>query len=104
MRTSIKLWVDDIRNPPDPSWYIARTYQEAVDVLKDTPVSILSLDHDLGEEKTGYDVFLYIENKAMSRHPFTWGIPAIRCHSANPVGKMNIERGYQSLLAKLAPD
>lgn len=101
------LWVDDVRNPPATGWKWAKSYDEAIEILDNYQVYALSLDHDLGmtqtilpsglaignesfEEKTGYDVACWIENKVgfdESYHPpFT-----IRCHSANPEGKRRIE-------------
>lgn len=46
----MKLWHDDLREPPDSSWRWARTNQEAKDLLtrSEGRCSHLSLDHDLG--------------------------------------------------------
>lgn len=85
------LFIDDIRFPT--RWHnigenannitVARSYKEAIDCLDNT-YDIVSFDHDLGEEKTGYDIAKYmIEN----------GIRVnigIVVHTANPVGAFNI--------------
>lgn len=43
-----KLWHDDIRRPPDDSWYWARTNQDAMRYLLAAGCQEASLDHDLG--------------------------------------------------------
>jgi len=82
-----KLWVDDKRTPPDDSWIWAKTYDETIAHIK-TGVDIISLDHDLGEEKTGYDIAKYIEEHVVLQDML---YPDIRIHSANPVGRKNIQ-------------
>jgi hypothetical protein len=79
----LKLFVDDLRNPPTQDWMVARSYGEAVAVLSTAPVVEISLDHDLGEDKSGYDVAKWmIESDTWPR--------IIRVHTANPVGRDNI--------------
>lgn len=51
----MKLWHDDIRRPPDDSWFWARTNREAMWFLLDQwmegkAVTEASLDHDMGLE------------------------------------------------------
>lgn len=73
----VSLFVDDLRDTeyfhrcfgysygPATNWVVARTYQEAIDAL-DNPdylFDVISLDHDLGEDNTGYDVLCRIEEK-----------------------------------------
>lgn len=43
-----KLWHDDIRYPPDDTWFWARTNREAVRYLLLANCQEASLDHDLG--------------------------------------------------------
>jgi len=46
----MKLYLDDLRNPPDASWTLARNIREAMRLCqfyKDT-ITHMSLDHDLG--------------------------------------------------------
>jgi len=45
----------------------------------------LILNHDLGEEKSGYDVAKYIVEYQLP-------IGSFRVHSMNPVGRRNIEQ------------
>lgn len=93
MKNKYAIYVDDERAIPKV-WQIAYgenvilccTYRQAINALQTYPKigrTLISLDHDLGEEKTGYDIAKYIvENKI----PLT----GFFCHSFNPVGKMNI--------------
>jgi hypothetical protein len=83
----MKLWVDDIRDPPN-GWELARSYNEAISMLLESDINEISLDHDLGEEKTGYDIANFIE-----RHVY-YGVfdsPKIHIHTSNPVGRKNIQ-------------
>lgn len=84
---SIKIFLDDLRDPPDDSWTVCRTAEEAILKLSEENVEEISLDHDLGAELTGYDVAKYIEQQVvMNRMP----CPRWSVHSANPVGRQNI--------------
>ncbi|GAA4395229.1 cyclic-phosphate processing receiver domain-containing protein [Tsukamurella soli] len=76
----MKLFVDDLRDPPDASWTVARTSAEAIRLLDgDEPVETLSLDHDLGGDDTTRPLVLWLCE--------TGAWPAVvYVHSANPVG------------------
>lgn len=86
-----RLWLDDERPMPEGFDLHVRTAPEAIAEIRKGGVSMASLDHDLGGEQngTGYDVAKYIEEAA-----FNGGLLPIdiRVHSANPVGRSNIER------------
>ncbi|QRY62154.1 hypothetical protein JVX90_17450 [Gordonia sp. PDNC005] len=76
----MKLFVDDLRDPPDDTWTVARTSAEALVVLRgNEPVVELSLDHDLGGDDTTRPVVLHLAEHG------GWP-PIVRVHSANPVG------------------
>jgi hypothetical protein len=96
---AIKLWLDDVRKPPDDSWHWVRTAEEAVAWLRQDVVSCASLDHDLdllnlgGEPKTGYDVACWLE-----KHPEHYPPGGVVVHSMNPVGAERM----QVALAKAA--
>lgn len=98
MEGGIKLYLDDIRKCP-VGWTLARTYDEAIKILKTGKVEEASLDHDLGEQhyiaaveealgqqdvkyegKTGYDVVLWMEENNV------WPPRGVHVHSYNPVG------------------
>ena len=83
-----KIWVDDMRMAPE-GFRICRNYKSAIATIEyfslcEGGIDFISLDHDLGEEKTGYDIAKYIVENNIS-------IKAFSCHSMNPVGKKNIE-------------
>lgn len=83
----LKLWIDDIRNPPDETWEWVTTSDAAIAVLKLfaseglnwVEREAISFDHDLGGDDTSRPVVLWmIENN------FKFKTYAV--HSANPVG------------------
>lgn len=85
------IYVDDIRVPSNiPSdAVVCRTYADSIATI-DTCISNgtfidLDLDHDLGEEKSGYDIAKYIVENQYKKCRF-------RVHSANPVGRQNISQ------------
>lgn len=84
------LYIDDIRFPS--YWHkigcevtVAKTYEEAIHDLYDN-YDIISFDHDLGEEKTGYDIAKYIVENQIKVNK------GIVIHTANPVGAFNIRQ------------
>lgn len=95
----ILLWLDDARNPFEYDWlnfspigrscvvFWAKNFQEAIDFLKETWPDAVCLDHDLGEEKSGYDVAKYIVNECIYKGK---KLPLFASQSANPVGRENI--------------
>ena len=95
-----KLWVDDIRRPPDDTWDWARTNAAARGLMMTKAYDEASLDHDMGldgHDPDGPDADrLYslsgrlADNgedlaKWMAKHPDLIP-PKIRIHSYNPVG------------------
>lgn len=85
----IVLWVDDERKIPFEYNCVVRDYDNAIKLIDKQWENIrhISLDHDLGEAKTGYDIACWIEKEvAIGRYaPFS-----IAVHSANPVGAKKI--------------
>jgi hypothetical protein len=45
----VRLFLDDIRLPPDDTWTVCRTAEEARGLLLAGPIDVATLDHDLGE-------------------------------------------------------
>lgn len=93
----MKLYLDDMRTPPDDTWVLANTYAEMCDYLRLNwdSITAVSLDHDLGEQHTGYDVMLNIEHYCHLKGacaPFT-----IVFHTANPVGRANMQQVVDSI-------
>ncbi|GMK40562.1 hypothetical protein PCCS19_36180 [Paenibacillus sp. CCS19] len=90
----INLYVDDLRDCPE-DFIVARSYNEAVRILKDYSINIMSLDHDLGEDESGkelpngYDLVKYFCEHGLK-------VNKIYIHTDNPVGRKNM---YETLLA-----
>lgn len=88
----MKVWLDDIRVMPEGFDVHVKTAEAAIELLAGGRVTLISLDHDLGDENpknTGYEVAKFIE------HQVFYGILGpfeIRMHSANPVGRLNMQR------------
>ena len=93
MGKKVSIWVDDLR--PAPKGFIwCKTFKSAIATIEyyDTcefidgfGIRTIDLDHDLGEDKSGYDVAKFIVENHISLESFY-------CHSMNPVGKKNIEQ------------
>ena len=83
----MRLWIDDVRPPPDEYWHWAKTSKEALDVLG-CDVQEISFDHDLGGDDTTMPVACEIERRAFAGRPIP---PVWHIHSANPVGRRNLE-------------
>lgn len=83
----MRVWVDDVRPMPQDFDIWLRTVDSVITALRVGGVTHLSLDHDLGEEKTGYDIAKFIEEAAYQKRlaPMT-----VVIHSANPVGRKNM--------------
>lgn len=79
--TATKLWVDDLRDPPDDTWTVARTSHKAIYFLAGIKFDLMSLDHDLGGDDTTRKVVLWL-----CENPGRWPRGVV-VHSANPVGR-----------------
>lgn len=94
----MKVWLDDVRPPPDDTWTVAKTAKECIRLLDTNSgaVELCSLDHDLGSEKPGedgYEVLRWIERNC-SKDPEYLPPRSILVHTSNPVAR---ERMYQAL-------
>ncbi|MBB5413952.1 hypothetical protein HDG34_007935 [Paraburkholderia sp. HC6.4b] len=98
---SYRMFIDDIRDPIDADWRIARTSAEAIAMLEDLGCpSEISFDHDLG----GDDTAMFVVRRLIDRDLDAGGtfIPATfiySIHSANPVGRENIQGLLSQYLA-----
>lgn len=81
----MKLWVDDVRTPPDETWWWAKSSKRAIAFLYYPFVTRMSLDYDLGEDDTGRLVVLH-----MCEHG-VWP-KIIEVHSQNPYGRDWLEK------------
>ena len=101
MRKNYFLYIDDIRNPINDNWIVARNYKEAINIItKNNCPFFISFDHDLGEEKTGYDVAKWLIETDLNYPGFIHNNFDFKVHSANPVGKENIEKLLRNYLRK----
>lgn len=104
----MKLWLDDIREPPDSGfgWIWVKTYKEFEQQIRlsSRVFNEISLDHDLGTEKTGHDVLIFLESyyEECGKPPYNPLSPDLKitCHSMNPVGREKIEAGIRRLHEK----
>ncbi|MBE0430081.1 MAG: hypothetical protein IBX61_09470 [Thermoleophilia bacterium] len=87
----MKVWLDDELPMPDGYDQHVKTSVEAIALLVNERVRLISLDHDLGEERngSGYDVAKFIEQAA---YMGTISPIVVRIHSANPVGRARMEQ------------
>jgi len=85
-----KIYLDDIRNPKSDGWIILRSYKDFVSWIELNGIpDLISFDHDMGDDETGYDAAKWLCNYCMQNHiPF----PEWNIHSANPVGAENIKQ------------
>ncbi|WP_316571390.1 cyclic-phosphate processing receiver domain-containing protein [Neobacillus sp. YIM B06451] len=93
-KEKINLYVDDLRDCPK-GFVLARNIGEAIQLIENSNVHILSLDHDLGEDKngnllpTGYDLVKYFCENGLRADK-------IYLHTDNGVGRDNM---YHTLKA-----
>lgn len=84
-----KIWVDDIRYPPNTDWIWVKSVNQAktlIEILENTDSEMLiSLDHDAGD----YGPPDYI--KVLDWLEETGRNYPIHIHSQNVVGRMNME-------------
>ena len=81
----MKIVLDDRRTFPDGPYNCVRTYEDCVRLLRIfRKASFLSLDYDLGSDKTGLDVLVYMhENGITTEHinihsDHSKGVPIMR--------------------------
>jgi hypothetical protein len=84
----MKLYVDDLR-PPPAGWVLAKTVDEAIELLSRGTVVELSLDYDLGgADATGLDVLNWLES-AIAEGRIS--MPAMAAHSGSVLGRRRLE-------------
>ena len=84
----VNVYLDDVREAPE-GFILVKSMKELVHLFEEKEVCILSLDHDLGENKpTGYDFVKYFCLNNLEAD-------YIYLHTSNPVGRENM---YKMLL------
>jgi hypothetical protein len=82
----VKLWLDDVRTPPDDSWTWVKSVDPAVALMERGQVTDASLDHDLGMDERGQEL---PEGRTLvywMAEKDCWPSQSIAVHSANVVG------------------
>lgn len=101
------LWLDDVRNPFNNIWtdwlhenlildwghaeitWVKRYSQFVVYIEEWGVPDIICFDHDLAEEKTGYDCVKYLCDYCIENEE---ELPVIVYQTDNPVGKENMRK------------
>lgn len=93
----MKVYLDDLR--PTPAGWI-RVYWpfEAIDLLIEGGVEVISLDHDLGDDTqgTGYDVLTWLEQHVQDEPTFV--LPEVLIHTANSSARKRMQSALKSIL------
>lgn len=91
IKKEIYIYIDDMRQPFIHNAIWVKSYDEAVAAMRNAvevmnmPITLtIDFDHDLGEEKTGYDFAKWLIEQNY--------IGKFRIHSMNPVGASNIRQ------------
>ena len=101
----MKLFLDDIREAPDKTWVVVRSYFEFVEAVRKHGNEIIeiSFDHDLGEDAhgslapTGMDAAKYFVDKFMiEEEGYGQLLLKVNVHSSNPAGRKNIGSYFES--------
>lgn len=95
-----KVYLDDERETP-PGWVRAYWPEQAILMLQTGLVSVISLDHDLGDDTrgTGYDVLLWIEEQVFTEN---FRPPAIGIHTANPPARSRMQGSLLRILSEVS--
>lgn len=106
--TPMKLWIDDIRTPPDDTWHIARSVSAAIRAIDmfGPEFTAINLDHDISHqivmsgmlrpyacEETFEAVARFMVHYRNAQEEV--GIdfhPLIHIHTSNPVGAANMKK------------
>lgn len=96
---STKLFIDDIRIPPDDLWRIVRSSDEAIDFVKTYGIPhMISFDHDLGGNDTSmvfvdWLIIQILDGELTLPADFSFSV-----HSANPVGTENLSKKLSNFI------
>lgn len=91
----MKIWLDDVRTPPDQTWIWCRNSEDFLAITKYPPcIEHVAFDHDLGEDSlNGSELAGMLAERCIE---FDY-CPSFSCHSDNPDGKKNILSKMESL-------
>ena len=97
----MRVFLDDKRTTP-PGWVRCYTPAQVIECLEQGTVTDLSLDHDLGlvnddgQEITGYDVLLWLE-ETVCLGDWNYTIPEITVHSDNSSARQKMLLAIESI-------
>lgn len=91
----MKIFLDDVRNPPDHTWILVRDPLVFSHLARHADE--ISMDHDLGDGlPNGNDLLRKIE-KEVANGTWTGKQVKFHIHSANPVGRQNMSATIASI-------
>ena len=87
----MKIFLNDIRHPRTDDWIIIRSSDDIKEYIRNNGmVDYISFDHDLGDDDTAMIFIKWLIDKDLDeniiKESFEYNI-----HSANPVGRDNID-------------
>jgi hypothetical protein len=82
----VKLFLDDVRQPPDSTWAVVKTVAAAIEVMESGKVSEASLDDDLGTDEHGRELPKGRTLVSWMAEHDCWPAQAITVHSFNVGG------------------
>lgn len=85
----MKVFLDDVRQPYDDTWTVARDVQQFKTLITENTAEEISFDHDLGSD-TGMDAANWLIIRAMDYPIDVAGLSQVIIHSSNPPGAENI--------------
>lgn len=94
----MRVFLDDTR--PTPEGFVRVFWpDEAIELLKSGDVEIISLDYDLGdgEQRTGYDVLVWLD-QAVREDGFE--PPLVRIHSDHRLGRLKMQMLADAIMAE----
>lgn len=89
---AVKIWIDDIREPPSNDWLVCRSViaaQTMIKILEENNfiIEVISIDHDAGDyTRFGGDYIKVLDWLEENNKSFP-----IHIHTMNPVGRQNME-------------
>jgi hypothetical protein len=90
----MRLFIDDERIPPSDDYVVVRSSQEAIEHIKTYGwPTFISFDHDLGGDDTTMVFLKRLMNEIWDGKT---NPPDYQIHSANPIGKLNIQSFMES--------
>lgn len=97
----MKVFLDDMRSPPDMTWTLVRSYDEFVNLIQSNNlITHLSFDHDLGDEvHDGYNATKWFVELAMDNKEIALNLKIVIAHSDNTPGRENIAAYFESARA-----